>query len=493
MHHRAVDCGSGCGKLLRIPGQKEIAAVTRFILRLTLTVLFVVGPLVGVAAAEERWALVLGVSAYEDDRIPDLKNTVNDARTMSAALNQMGFKVYYIENGTRAEVDAAVEQIAVEQAESETGLFFFSGHGLQVGGENYALPADIQPDGSDFLKEQGISIGALVRRLGEVGAKSLVVILDSCRNSPFDGQGAIGTGLALVDAPENTIIAYSTAPGAVAYDGTGANSPYTSALAAVLDGPRQDIRDVLRLVRAKVRQATGGAQTPWYVDNSRTEIIVQPRPTADLPADLVTLEDGSISLATTAWRTIADSSDPRDFETFVDLFPNTDLANVAKRQITILAADETPGFPLMDLGLPEQNPEVPGSLNGIMTQCDVLATGVADPLALADPVPHDLVNTRAALRACYAALGEDAGNPRLLGLLSRVLSIERRFDEALYYGLQAAERGNAYAYGEVARIYRLGLAGPADPAAAAEAIRAGALLGSPAMRLTLGVYYREGW
>jgi uncharacterized protein len=455
-------------------------------------VLVATAAIVSPAWADGRWALVLGVSDYITDAIPDLANTVNDSRTMAASLNDMGFEVYYLEDATRAEIEATVTRIRAEQQGADLGLFYFAGHGLQLDGVNYALPADLVPEGADFLQRQAVSINALVAELGASGAENLVVILDSCRNSPFPDQTAAGTGLALVDAPPNTIIAYSTAPGAVALDGAGANSPFTAALASAMIGSEQDFRDVLRLVRARVRIATGGAQTPWYVDNSRGEIIIRPAPAMSLDPALAAAGTGELGLATTAWRTIAESGDPRDFATFAELFPGTDLAEVASRQLAVIG-DDAPAFPLMDLGLPDPAPEVPDGLQAMTTQCDILATGVNDVMAIVEAVPHDLVNTRAALRACVAAVADDPQNARLVAHLGRVLRLERRFDEALFYAEEAARLGHPMAWGGIAEIYRLGLGVDPDPERAAGAARQGAVMGAAPMRLLLGMHYREGW
>ena len=229
------------------------------------------------ASAQDRWALVVGNSEYSNPSISTLANTINDARTMAASLTNMGFAVYLVENATRAGLQDTLRQINAEHSGADLGFFYFAGHGIQQKGVNYMLPSDIDPKGANFLENQGIPMGALVRDMKGTGIGKLVVVLDSCRNSPFGEDQAFGVGLALVDAPADSIIAYSTAPGAVALDGTGANSPFTAALASTLEGPQQDIRDVLKLVRAKVRHATGGAQTPWFLDNSNTEILVQPR------------------------------------------------------------------------------------------------------------------------------------------------------------------------------------------------------------------------
>lgn len=447
----------------------------------------------GTAGAQDRWALVLGVSRYDSPQIAPLQNTLNDARTIAAALNTMGFKVYYLENATRREVDQAMDKIAQEQAGADVGVFYFAGHAVQLDGRNLALPSDIRPDGGESLRTGAVSVNDLVARMNAIGTKSLVVILDACRNSPIPGQSASGTGLALVDAPANTIIAYATAPGAIAFDGAGANSPYTAALASALEGAEQDFRDVLRLVRARVRLATGGAQTPWYVDNTRAPITIRPK--HDIaPEVLVEMVSGrEISLSTTAWLTIAESADPRDFAQYIALFPEDKLADIAKRQMTEIEATDAPGFPLMEIDVEGPAREIPGGLMAEITACDILATGVGDVMALVEPVPHDLVNTRAALRACVAAVSDDPTNGRLTNHLARVLRLAQRFDEALHYYELAADLGNPTAYTGISAFYRQGIGVTPDHKRAFEAARQGALLGSPAAQLMTGIFFREGW
>lgn len=447
----------------------------------------------GAGLAQDRWALVLGISRYDSDRIAALKNTLNDSRTIASALNDKGFKVYYLENAAKGEIESAIELIEAEQRDAEIGLVYFAGHAIQLDGENFILPSDLDPGRGDRLREQAISINQLVTRIGAMGTKSLVVILDACRNSPLPDESASGTGLALVDAPANTIIAYATAPGAVAFDGTGPNSPYTAALASALDGDEADMRDVLRLVRARVRLATGGEQMPWYIDNTRTPIPVSPR-SAVAPEVLTELVEGrEIDLSTTAWLTVADSADPRDFQLFLDLFPQDSLAEAAKRQLIQIEEGPVPDFPLMKIEVDGPGREIPDGLMAEVTACDLLATGVSDVMAVTDPVPHDLVNTRAALRACVEAVTADPENPRLMGILSRVLQLAQRYDEALHYAERAAELGNPTAYLGIASFYRQGMGVETDYARAFQAVRKGALLGSPQAQLATGVYFREGW
>ncbi len=460
---------------------------------ITATIVFVFFQSQLVLAAQGRWAIVVGNAEYSHGSVESLENTINDARTMAASLTNMGFKVFLLENSTLQDLDDTVALIARDHSDSELGLFFFAGHGLQQEGVNYALPSDIDPSQPGFLKNQGISISHVVRDLNNTGLDKLVVILDSCRNSPFGGDQAFGIGLALVDAPENTIIAYSTAPGAVALDGSGANSPFTAALASTLEGQKQDLRDVLKLVRAKVRFATGGLQTPWFMDNSDAEILIHPRDEIQLsPSQLVSMS-GGITLAATAWRTISQSSDPRDFQRFASLYPEHEMAFVALEQVSQLRSTGVPELPSMDLGVPDPNPSVPEGLGVLITECDVLATGIGDTFGLVEPVPHDLVNTRAAMRACVEAVSTDPGNPRLLGLLARVLKLEKRYEEAHHYYLSAVEAGSSSAYGGLVEMYKFGLGVESDKEQAAQYAREGALLGNAPLRLVLGNFYKQGW
>ena len=134
-----------------------------------------------------------------------------------------------------------------------------------------------------------------------------------------------------------------------------------------------------------------------------------------------------------------------------------------------------------------------GSLDATITACDLLATPPLDQLGLVEPVPHDLVNIRAALRACVEAVAVSPEDPRLLAHLARVLTLEERYDEALHYFNAAVDQGNFAAYGGLVNAYRFGLGVPADNVKAAEYARKGALLGVTALKRRSAVHYRNGW
>ncbi|MGR3722841.1 caspase family protein [Abyssibius alkaniclasticus] len=461
-----------------------------FMRAITLFIALILGT---ASQAQSRWAVIVGNSVYDDPGIVTLPNTVNDARAMAGALSSMGFSIYLLEDATRADVAATFAEIAANEQGAELGLFFYAGHGVQHEGINYLLPADIRPTSRSFLQEQAFALPTLIDQLAQLQADKLVIVLDACRNSPFGEGQASGVGLALTEAPPNTIISYATSPGAVALDGAGANSPFTAALASTLEGPRQDFRDVLRLVRAKVRRATNGEQTPWYIDNATEEIWLDPNPAIVLDAETQAAVTGNINLASVTWNTIRSSADQTDFQLFVELFPEDQLAPVASRQLQLLEESGVEPLGAIEIATDDTAQIVPGGLTQLITQCDILATPDNDPYALVEGVPHDLVNTRAAIRACIQALEDDPGNARITGLLARALSIAGRDEEALFFFQLAADRGYATAYGDLAEAYRIGRGVEIDEARAAEYLRLGALAGMGNLRVALGEFYREGW
>ena len=223
--------------------------------------------LVEAALAEPRTALVIGNAAYTDS---PLANPVNDARDIAKALQGMGFTVTLRENLQKRAMEEVIGEFSRRlQQQRGVGLFFYSGHGAQINGRNYLIPVGTAIHSEADVVYEAVDAGRLLDHMEEAGNSLNVVILDACRNNPF-GRGFQSTrgggltrGLAQMDAPAGSIIAYSTAPGRVAEDGSGRNSPYTSALLAVMGTPGLGIEQVFKQVRNRVIQATGNKQVPW--------------------------------------------------------------------------------------------------------------------------------------------------------------------------------------------------------------------------------------
>jgi Caspase domain len=219
------------------------------------------------AFAENRLALVIGQSAYLS--VPKLPNPANDAKAVSQLLSDSGFEVSTAADLSQTEMRAQVGNFAAKVAAkgSDTvALVFYAGHGLQIDGENYLVPVDVDPKREADIPLQAVRLNDVLNTLASVPTKMRILMLDACRNNPFPNiSKTTGSGLAIVDAKigaPGTFLSFSTSPGAVAEDGAGANSPYTTALLTAAKEPGS-IEDTLKRVRVAVNKATEGRQTPW--------------------------------------------------------------------------------------------------------------------------------------------------------------------------------------------------------------------------------------
>ncbi|MDK2122804.1 caspase family protein [Parachitinimonas caeni] len=210
---------------------------------------------------EQKLALVIGNGAYRDS---PLLNPVNDARAMASKLQQLGFSVTKRENIGLEEIQKVVRDFGNQLKNGGVGLFFYAGHGLQVKGNNYLVPvgADIQAE--DEVSTRAYNVNEVLEKLDSAKNRVNVVILDACRNNPFARSfRSNGSGLAQMDAPTGTLVAFATAPGRVASDGSGGNGLYTENLLRAMSQPGLRIEEVFKQVRVGVMQQSGGQQTPW--------------------------------------------------------------------------------------------------------------------------------------------------------------------------------------------------------------------------------------
>ncbi|MDO9631378.1 MAG: SUMF1/EgtB/PvdO family nonheme iron enzyme, partial [Humidesulfovibrio sp.] len=216
------------------------------------------------AQAERRVALVIGNSAYPTAR---LKNPVNDARDMAAALKSLGFEVILRENAGLRQMNEAIDQFWGSLKKGGVGLFFFAGHGMQVAGENFLVPVDARVALEKDVQYECVNAGKVLGRMEDAGNGLNIVILDACRNNPFARSfRSESRGLAKMDAPTGSLVAFATAPGDVAADGAGKNGLYTSHLLRNLRTPGLKIEDVLKQTRIGVAADSakmGKRQTPW--------------------------------------------------------------------------------------------------------------------------------------------------------------------------------------------------------------------------------------
>ncbi|WP_308734070.1 caspase family protein [Humidesulfovibrio sp.] len=215
----------------------------------------------GSALASSRTALVIGNSAYPT---APLKNPANDAADVAAALKKLGFDVVLLKNATMQQMEEAVREFGLKLRQGGTGLFYFAGHGVQVAGENYLVPVNAVIQSEGDVKYGCLNAGLVLAKMEDAGNGPNVVILDACRNNPFARSfRSAEAGLARMDAPTGSIIAYATAPGKVASDGDGRNGLYTQHLLRNIATPGLSVSDMFMSVREAVVRDSGKKQVPW--------------------------------------------------------------------------------------------------------------------------------------------------------------------------------------------------------------------------------------
>jgi uncharacterized caspase-like protein len=207
------------------------------------------------------YALVIGNSQYQSGR---LGNSLNDARLMAAKLKSFGFNVTYAPDLNRKAFMSTLINFSEKARDADVTVFYYAGHGMQLGGVNYLLPTDIDfRSKEDIVASDGISLNDVIRR--NLPGRSKIVFLDACRTKPFKSSSGefANHGLAPMNVPRGTLISFATKDGSVAFDGPeGRNSPYTAALAALIS-KKEDIAILLRNVRDDVLRVTQGKQEPW--------------------------------------------------------------------------------------------------------------------------------------------------------------------------------------------------------------------------------------
>jgi len=220
------------------------------------------------ALAENRVALVIGESAYR--MVTPLPNPANDAQAMSQLLSDAGFEVTTAADLSQKEMNEKVGDFAAKIAAKgpdTVALMFYAGHGLQIDGENYLAPVDLDPKRETDIPLQAVRLNDILNTLNSVPSKMRILLLDACRNNPFPAiNKTAGHGLALVDTKTGipgTFLSYSTSPGSEAEDGNGADSPYTTALLTAAREPGVPIEEAFKRVRVAVNKVTEGRQTPW--------------------------------------------------------------------------------------------------------------------------------------------------------------------------------------------------------------------------------------
>jgi uncharacterized caspase-like protein len=283
-------------------------------------------------AAEERIALVVGNGSYGS--VASLDNPVRDAALIASTLEALNFNVTLLSDADQIELKRAISQFGRELRASGTdtvGLFYYAGHGVQSFGTNYLLPVDASLTDAADLGLVALEASAVLRQMASAGNRTNIVILDACRNNPFERITSLDdNGLAEMKAPTGTYLAYATAPGAVALDGLRGNSPFTQALAAEMKRENLPIEQVFKNVRVKVISQTGGAQTPWDTSSLTSNFVFKAGilPTADEIAEQQ------------LWRAVEVSRDPVQLMLFLRSYPEGQFREDARAMLSEVMQSE---------------------------------------------------------------------------------------------------------------------------------------------------------
>lgn len=402
---------------------------------------------------EHRVALVIGNGAYRNTT--PLANPPHDAELIAGTLTQLGFTLVGggpLIDADHTSMEQAIREFGRQLQGGAIGLFYYSGHGIQVNGTNYLIPvtADVARDVD--VKYELVDVGFVLDEMTHAGNRLNIVILDACRNNPFGKRGmrSMSSGLGQVVAPAGTVISYATQPDNVAADGSGQNSPYTAALAAALHKPGLDLFGTFNDVGLQVKQATNGQQQPWlaaspvegqfYFSGAPEAAAAQP------PAD----PDA------TYWDSIKTSANTADFQDYLTRFPNGQFVGLARRKL--------------------------------LTECDSLAAAPDDPEKIGAGVAPAAMDTHRAIAACHALSGDSRSDY----LLGRAYEVAGQFDAAAAAYRQSADQNYGAAQAALAALYDAGRGVGADPAEAVRWYRKAAGQGIPAAETTLGAHYEQG-
>lgn len=237
------------------------------------------------AQPRNRLAIVIGNSNYQSNRIQSLPNAANDATRLADSLKRLNFDVLLGTDLSASSFEALLKAAEAKLPTTSAVLIFYAGHGVQLQNQNYLLPVDTpDPDTLEKVTAGAIKLNDMIARFSDPKRQTFL-LLDACRNSPVTGGGVVNNGLAQIEVGENVYVAFATQPGNVTVDGSGGNSPFTTALLSNIEIPGLSISDMMIRVRNETRKLTFERQDPWEQSNLREQFYFTEQQVLD-PAQL---------------------------------------------------------------------------------------------------------------------------------------------------------------------------------------------------------------
>ncbi len=447
------------------------------------------------SAQAKRLALVIGIDQYE--ALPKLQRALNDADAIAKTLEGLGFEVVLARNASRREISKKLGEIETRIAPGDTVLFYFAGHGVAIGGDNILVPADMplpEQGGEGIVRDEGFAVDGIVRRLRSRGAGATLLILDACRNNPFEESGTrnIGgtRGLTRIEAASGVFVLMSAGTGQTALDrlpgeDANPNSVFTRSLLPLLAKPGMNHIALAKAVQKEVAglaASAGHAQQPAYYDEILGEIVLNEAGEAApevVPAPAVS----ATAEALAEWTIVKNTTSRQVLEEFIAKHGDVPIYGaLAKEALARLASTSAAESP---------NPESGGELSGVeaetevavaapeapatsaiepgVTECDRLAAAPGTPVTRGlgiDGVAFAKIDATAAIGACTSAVAEHPEVARLHLAHGRALDAALRNGEALTAYEKAAGLGDGTAMNNIGVLYNLGDLGKADEAQA---------------------------
>jgi hypothetical protein len=294
------------------------------------------------ADAEARVALIIGNSAYQQSEMR-LPNPANDAAAMAKALKAAGFDTIVKLNAKRTDFYHAVDEFSakISRDPHAVGLFYYAGHAVQADGINFLIPVDADIAAQSDLEPNAFDAGRVLRAMKGAQNEMNIVILDSCRNNPLPKTRGMDRGLARMEAPSGTFIAYAAAPGQTAQDGAaGSNGVFTGEFIKAMSEPGLPLEQVFKKVIIGVKADTHGAQQPWSEASIQGDFYFVPKGANAAASAAATGSGSSAALSSrhvdnaseleqAYWDRIKDSTDASDFKDYQSRYPNGPHANEA--------------------------------------------------------------------------------------------------------------------------------------------------------------------
>jgi uncharacterized caspase-like protein len=286
---------------------------------------------------EDRLAIVIGNAAY---RLSPLDNPVNDARLIAGQIEKAGFKVFRYENLDRNGLVRAMRDFGDRLNDRTIAVFYYAGHALQLRDRNFLVPIEAEIRNEDEIEMASVDVGFMLARMSSAKSRINIVILDACRNNPFAGKTRPARGLAQMDAPVGTYLAFATAPGKVSEDNpdpTSQNSLYTAQLARYILTPGLPVETVFKRVRDAVVRGSNGAQVPWENSSLLSEFAFVPGVAQASKASAEEEAAGEVAF----WNSIQASDRADEYRAYLRQYPRGRFVTLAQTRIAALSPGNT--------------------------------------------------------------------------------------------------------------------------------------------------------